>query len=457
MPATLREYVRVRTGEVKARLVRLGSSRLLCSLIGVATLAVASPASADVVADWNARAAQFINLAGRPPGPFTVIDMATVHIAIHDAVQAYQREFKTYNAPIPGASGSMVAAVAAAAHSVLVSRLQIPAPITPARAAAIAQLDLDYQNYLIANGLVLNDLGVAIGQHAALNIILNRANDGAFPPNPEIFIGGTEPGQWRPTPPAFAPMAGPWIGDMTPFVQKDREGLLNEPKPPALTSGRYAREYNEVKALGRRTDSARTPEQTTMALFFSGNFGTILNGIVRAAVAARLNDIGDSARVFALAYVSASDAAINSWNNKRTYNFWRPSTAILNAADDNNPRTDPDPGWLPLISDPPYPDYTSGANSLTAAVMRSLENFFGDDVWTFTASTTALENGQPIAPRTYQRFSALADDVVDARILLGIHFRSADEVARRQAKKSADIVFAHAFQPLHRRGGHRDR
>ncbi len=108
----------------------------------------------------------------------------------------------------------------------------------------------------------------------------------------------------------------------------------------------------------------------------------------------------------------------------------------------------PDPGWLPLINDPPYPDYTSGANSLTGAVTRSLENFFGDDVWTFQAITTATENGQPIAPRTYHRFSALADDTVDGRILLGIHFRSADEVARRQAKQSADQVFAHAFQPL---------
>ena len=113
-------------------------------------------------------------------------------------------------------------------------------------------------------------------------------------------------------------------------------------------------------------------------------------------------------------------------------------------------RADGDPAWLPLFpaGDPPYPDYTSGANSLTGAVTRSLENFFGDDVWTFQAITTATENGQPIAPRTYHRFSALADDTVDGRKLLGIHFRAADEVARRQAKQSADQVFAHAFQPL---------
>ena len=225
---------------------------------------------------------------------------------------------------------------------------------------------------------------------------------------------------------------------MTPFVQKDREGLLHEPGPPSLTSGLYTKEYNEVKALGRRTDSSRTPEQTTMAWFVSGNFVVILNNVLRSVAAALLTDSGDSARLFALAYVSASDSAINAWKSTRYYNFWRPSTAILEAADDGNPRTTPDPGWLPLINDPPYPDYTSGANSLTGAVTRSLENFFGDDVWTFQAITTATENGQPIAPRTYHRFSALADDTVDGRIRLGIHFRAADEVARRQAKQSAD-------------------
>jgi hypothetical protein len=430
------------------RILRGAFERLLCSLIAVGSLTAASPASADVVADWNARAFQFIGMAGRPPGPFTVIDMAMAHIAIHDAVQAYQHRFRTFNAPIPGASGSMVAAVAAAAHDVLVSRLEIPAPITPARAAAIAQLDTNYADYLIANGLAVNDPGVAIGQQAALNIILSRANDGAFPTNPEIFTGSMEPGQWRPTPPGFAPMAAPWIADMTPFVQRKQEGLLHEPGPPSLTSGLYTRDYNEVKTMGRRTNSARTPEQTTLALFTSGNTVLTLNGILRSVAAARLTDIGDAARLFALAYTSASDSAMNAWNNKRYYNFWRPSTAILQAAADGNPRTEPDPDWLPLINDPPYPDYTSGANSLVGAVMRALQNFFGDDVWTFNATTNAMENLQPIAPRTYHRFSAFANDVVEARILLGIHFRFADVVARRQAAQSADRVFAHAFQPI---------
>jgi len=420
------------------------SKRLLGTIVAAGTLALAAPAAADVVTDWNELAVQFILAANRPPGPFQALDLATVHIAIHDAVQAYQFRFETYAAPVANASGSPVAAVATAAHDVLVSRLQIPM----VNAGLIAQVDVAYANYLSSKGIAPNDAGVAVGAQAALNIIADRADDGAFPANPEVFVGGTAPGQWRPTPPAFQPMAVPWLADVRPFVQKDREGLLHESPPPDLKSGKYTEEFNEVKLMGRRTNSGRTPEQTTMALFFSANVIPMLSGVLRSVASARLFDIGDSARLFALAYTSASDSALNAWSNKRTYFRWRPSTAILNAADDGNRRTDADAGWLPLIDDPPYPDYTSGANSLGAPVMRTLKNFFGDDTWAFTATTTALENGQPIPARTYRRFSSFADDLVEARILLGIHFRSADEVARRQGKQSADQVYAHAFRPL---------
>ena len=263
-----------------------------------------------------------------------------------------------------------------------------------------------------------------------------------------MFTGGTGPGEWRPTPPNFAPMASPWMGTVTPFVPRNNGKLQNEPPPPDLTSGHYTRDFNEVKLMGRRTFSGRTPEQTTFALFYSGNFLTILNNAVRAAALTRLTDIGDRARLFALAHVSGADSGIHVWENKRTYNVWRPSTAILNAAGDGNPRTEPDPGWLPLINDPPYPDYTSGANGLTGAIMRALENVLGDEAPLYLLATTATENGQAIAPRAYTSYSAVADDVVEARILLGIHFRFADEVARRQGKQVADRVFEKALQPL---------
>ena len=182
-----------------------------------------------------------------------------------------------------------------------------------------------------------------------------------------------------------------------------------------------------------------------MGLFFSG---ANMPGFVRGVLLARLTDSGDLARAWALAFVSGSDSLINTWNNKRTYNFWRPSTAIKEADNDGNSRTAADPAWLPLVNDPPYPDYTSGLNSLSGSFTRTMENFFGSDIWTYQVTTAATENGQPIAPRTYHSFSALADDAVFGRILLGIHFRFADEVARRQSKQAADQVFAHLLQPL---------
>lgn len=423
-------------------------TRLLCSLTVASTLAAATPARAGAVEDWNALAVGFINQAGRP-APFPPVDLAVMHIAIHDAVQAYQRRFKTYNARIHRASGSPIAAVAAAAHDVLVSRFQIPAPMP----GLIAQVDTAYTNYLISKGLAVNDPGVAVGQQAALNAILNRANDGSFPSNPEVWVGVNEIGQWRSTPPLLLPMAAPWMGQVTPFAQKDTDGLLHEPPPPDLTSGKYTRDYNEVKKWGARTGSARTPEQTTFARFYSGNFVIILQGVLRTVSLARLTDIGDSARLFALANISGSDSLINVWNNKRLYNFWRPSTAINEGDADGNPRTEGDAAWLPLIDNPPYPDYTSGANGVTGATMRALRNFFHNDVYTYIATTNALEGGLPIAPRTYHSFSALADDVVEARILLGIHFRFADTVARRQGTQSADRAFARVLRPIHKHHG----
>jgi hypothetical protein len=408
--------------------------RLLIALAVLAS-AVAQPVSAqtaNVVTDWNAMTVGFVNTAARP-APAWILDLAMVHIAMHDAIQAYQHRFETYTEPIVGATGSPVAATATAARDVLVSRF-------PAQSATIQAA---YLAYLAGKGLLVSDPGVAVGQEAALRVITLRSSDGAFPPNPEVFIGSTEPGQWRPTQPTFQqPMSAPWMGEVTPFVLND--GLLNEPGPPHLGSGRYAMDYDEVKTLGARFGSSRTAAQTSLATFYSGNFFAQMNGIARSVALARLSDIGDTARLLALANLSAADALIVAWDNKRSYNVWRPSTAIFEGDYDGNPLTVGDPTWLPLFNDPPYPDYTSGANSITAAFMRTLTLFFDDDAYTFTATTTVAGQGT----RTYASFSAVADDVVDARIYMGIHFRFADEGARRQGKQAANRAFSHVLRPL---------
>jgi hypothetical protein len=185
-----------------------------------------------------------------------------VHAAIHDAVQAYDRRFEPYAVEITGASGSPVAAIAKAAHDVLVARFP----------AQTASLDTTYNAYLASHGgLSQNDPGVSVGQLAAAAIIALRANDGSWPANPPVFNGGTEPGEWRPTPPAFAPMAVAWLGAVTPFTLKDSTQFRVNQPPPDLSSRKYADDYNEVKALGALTNSARTLEQTDLAYFYADN------------------------------------------------------------------------------------------------------------------------------------------------------------------------------------------
>jgi hypothetical protein len=408
------------------------SVRKVTGVIVCVCLSWAAPARADVVVDWNLIATQtaFAAVPARP-GPSAILDLAVVSVAMHDAIQAFEGRYEPYAGEIPNATGSPVAAAATAAHDVLVARF-------PGQAGT---LDTLLHNYLSVRGL-LGDAGVPIGQQAAANIINERAGDGSFPSNPEVFLGGTAPGEWRPTLPAFAPMAAPWLGAVVPFTLKDSKQLTASPPPPHLRSGEYANDYNEVKALGSATSTVRTPAQTALALFYSDNFLVLWERTLRGIATANINNIGDSALLFAMANMSAADAIITAWADKRHWNFWRPITAIREGDNDGNAKTDGDPNWLPYLVNPPYPEYTSGANNLTGAMTRTLELIFGDKT-TFTVTSTPANTS-----KTYERFSDMADDVVDVRIYQGIHFRSADQVARRQGTRAADWAFSHFLRPL---------
>jgi hypothetical protein len=419
------------------------------SYMAMAILAIlfAAPASAsaDAVADWNAIAVQTISAATPArPNPVSVLDMAIVQAAVYDAVQAIDKRFKPYHVEIPGASGSPEAAAAKAAHDILVN-------LFPAQAVS---LDATYAQYLLNHGIAPNDPGVAVGATAAAGIIALRAHDGRFPPNQVPFTGSTDIGKWRPTesfigtppaPPSFAPMLTPWLANVTPFTLKSGDQFRAK-APPALTSLEYVLNYYEVKLFGARFNSARTPEQTDFAIFWAASYTALWNRAVRDLAAARVGNIGDSARLFALVNLSMADAIITSWDNKVAYNFWRPITAIRLGNDDTNPWTIGDPDWQPLINTPNYPDYTSGANNITGAATRALALFFGTDEMTFTVTTT-----NPMAiqqTRDYCRFSDAAEDVVTARVYEGIHFRFADAEARKQGRRVAQWVFGHFLKPL---------
>jgi hypothetical protein len=402
-------------------------------------LAIPTGVRADAVADWNAIAVQAV-ITGARPGPTGLLDLAMVQAAVYDAVQAIEKRYEPYYVEIPGASGSPIAAAAKAAHDILVSRF-------PAQAAAF---DTAYQQYLLTNGLSESDPGVAVGAIAAAGIIALRACDGSFPVAPPPFIGGTEIGVWRPTPPGNLPMLSLWLGNVTPFTLT-RPSQFRVGPPPALNSREYARDYNEVKALGTLNNSSRTPEQTDLAHFWNANGLVLLNQALRDLAGVNVDNIAESARLFALAELAMADALITSHNSKNYYVFWRPITAIQEGNNDGNPRTAGDSTWLPLIDTPPHPDYTSAATTVTGAVTQVLSLFFDRDQMIFSVTTTNL--GPTIEDtRTYRRFSDAAQEVVDVRILQGMYFRFSNELGRKQGRQVANWIFKNFMRPLKKNG-----
>jgi hypothetical protein len=407
---------------------RNGLLTFVIAIVTALAISIAFPttARADVNSDWNVIAIQEAVTAGRPGGS-PAIDFATMHAAMYDAVQAIEQDYDPYRVTdVPNATGSPIAAAAKAARDVLVYRFA-------ARADAINTI---YLNYLTANSIDPTDPGIAVGTYVAGKLLAYRSCDGSLPIPTPTFTGGTGIGQWRPTPTAFSPMnPGEYLGQVTPFFMT-RPTQFRPDTPPAITSKRYSKDYLEVKLYGARTGSSRSADQTDLANFWAGNtFAAVYSG-VRNVAAANVDNVSDSSRLFALVSMSMADTIIGVWDAKFHYNFWRPQTAIQFGDVDGNPSTMGDPAWLPFINNPAYPDYTSGANGVSSSAMYAMENFFETDAMEFSMTTT---NTGPTNQdtRNYTSFSQAIQEVVDGRVLLGIHFRFADEAS---VKLGHDVV-----------------
>jgi hypothetical protein len=412
-------------------------------------LACTGTAFADAVTDWNEITMNAVT-ASRP-GPVGMADVALVQVAVHDAVQAIEKRYEPYHVELKGARGSLSAAVAAAAHGVLAGIYPDP--------AKVAALDATYANYLAEKGLT-QDPGLAVGEAVAARILpLRRATPNPLPPP---FTGSDTIGMWRPTdsyignPPApapFSPMVTPWLGKLDPFTLTG-PGRFRADPPPALTSELYRRDFEEVKALGSLTSTTRTAAQTDLAYFYNDNFFTQWNRVLRSVADCYITNVGDSARLLALANMATADALINVWDSKNTYPTWRPVTAIHQAAMDGNPQTEADLEWRPLVNTPNYPEHASGANNLVAAMTRTMERFFNTDRMSFVV--TSLNPMAQQKTRTYRRFSDATRDLVNVRVYQGIHFRFSDTIGRGQGRKVADWTFDHFLLPVDGRGGHRN-
>lgn len=414
------------------KMTRLASLMTL-SLLG-AGAANATNAHANAVVDWNEIAMTAVT--AQRPGPQSMLDTALVHIAVHDAVQSIENRFEPYNVAIKGARGSRSAAVAAAAHGVLIGMYK----------GTNQEVDVDnaYHQYVANRGLY-GDPGLEVGRAVAARILpLRRATPTDYPP----FKGGTAIGQWRPDV-ADGSMVTPWLGATDPFTLTGPARFRADP-PPALTSEKYRKDYDEVKALGSMNSKVRTAEQTDLGHFYNDNFFNQWNRVLRSIAKRYSLNTGDSARLFALANMAAADALITCWDSKTHYAIWRPSTAIHYGDADGNPMTAGDPSWQPLTPNPSYPDYTSGANNLIGAMTRTMELFFGTDRKAF--EVTSLNANVVKKTRVYRRFSDASADAVEARIYLGIHFRFADVAARTQGRQVADHAFKHFLQPKDQKG-----
>ena len=411
--------------------------RQLAGATVLATLAWSGLAAPDAVTDWNDIANNAV-AAGRP-GPIGAQDLAVVQLAVHDAIQSYEKRFEPYYTQVIGAKGSKSAAAAAAAHGVLVA-------FYPAQAAT---LDAAYTTWLANNGLT-GDLGIAVGEAvAARAATLRRLDPNPLPPP---HTGTVAIGQWRSTenflgapPPPPAPMHAPFMGSFHPFALTG-PARYRAPPPPALDSAKYAQDYQEVKEKGALTGSTRTAEQTDIGYFWTDNFGVQWNRAIRGIIEARVPNMGNRARLLALVNMAIADAVITSWDSKLHYNLWRPLNAIREGEFDGNANTIGDPLWQPLVNNPPYPDYTSGANNLTGAATKTLELFFGRDNIPFKITSNALAAVKK--ERSYASFTAASQQVVNARVYLGIHFRFADIAAREQGRAVAEYVYDHYLLPL---------
>ncbi|MEU8609456.1 vanadium-dependent haloperoxidase [Actinoplanes sp. NPDC048791] len=412
---------------------------VLVSLVPAGAAQAASsrgvPDDPGVIAEWNAIAVTTLAGDTTKASIESTLYLGFVHAAVYNAVVGIEGRYAPYRFRTRAPRGaSAQAAAVAAAHKIL-------STYTPY--ARIA-LDTSYATSLslIPDGGA-KTRGVAYGESAADALIAQRAHDGR---NAAVqFTVPPGPGVWRPTPPATLPFSAPWLGSVTPLLTRSPAQFGEPGPPPALTSARYTRDFDEVKAMGSAASTTREGDQTATAQFFAGNAIVQFNAALRNQAATRNLDIVQSARMFAAVDMTVADAIISIWHSKYLYGFWRPVTAITLAGTDGNAATTADPAWTPLLATPPYPDYVSGYSGFTGAFTRALQQTLGTRDLQLTLTSTAV----PGATRSYRSAKTLNTDVVNARVWLGLHFRFADTAGLRMGQEVADWSLSRYFRPVH--------
>jgi len=389
-------------------------------LVAILLSAVAPPARADVVTDANARAADVVSRIPAPP--ITVRAMAIVQVSVFEAVNAITGRYPPFRAKVAPAPGASVeAAIAAATRTALLK-------LMPAQQAAI---DADYQALLgpIPDGPA-KAAGVAVGEQAATAIVASCADDGMAAP--DVYRPHAAPGVYVPT---MVPAVPHW-GKRRPWLMTRGDQFRPGP-PPSLASEAWARDYNEIKAVGSKTSTQRTPEQTAIAKFWEATAPAVYWPVARAVASAPGREVTDNARLFAVAAMAMDDGLIAVFDAKYAYNLWRPVTAIRNGDLDGNDATERDPGWTPFIDTPMHPEYPCAHCIVSGSLGAVLAAEIGAGPAPKLSSASSTAGG---AVRTWTSVRDFTQEVAVARIYDGVHYRNSTEVGSEMGRRIGELA-----------------
>lgn len=386
-------------------------------LLATCLLGAHQASLADAVTDWNAQAGQLLvqSKLGTPPA---VRVIALVQTAVHEAVSDAQRRQRG-----PDNTVTSEAAIAAANHITLLRLLpQQESAIKQAYRAAIDKL----------GDSSATSAGIAVGEQAAQRVLAWRADDGAAAP--DQYRPHAAPGAYVPT----TAVAAPNWGRRKPWLMSDGAQFRPAP-PPALESETWARDYEEVRTIGARASTLRTAAQTDVACFWDFSLPPIYHGVLRSVANTPGRGLAQNARLYAAASQAMDDAMIAVLDAKYHYGFWRPVTAIRNGDRDNNAATQPEAGWLPLIDNPGHPEYPSAHSILASAVSEVIKADARG------ARLRELSTSSPSANGATRRWTSLDDfmnEVANARVWAGIHFRTATRVGQEMGRKIGALAVA---------------
>ena len=407
------------------KIFRLPSVLMLGLLVG------SIAARADAVLDWNAIAVS--TAVANKQNPYAQARYAAiVQLAVFEAVNSITDEYQPYLGTItapPDASPD--AAAIEAAYQVLINYF----PSSQATRYA------DYLNSMssIPDGPAKTD-GIAAGDAAAAAMIALRANDGSSPP--QFYIPGPPlPGAWQATP-SCPVVNGVAVGtglqwqNVTPFGIRSASDFLLDP-PPSLTSEAYRKAYNEVMTVGSVNSTQRPPDRANVALFYAASSPTqVFNQAAEQVAVQQGGSLTKNARVLALINMAMSDSLVASFLNKYTYIFWRPETAIHASGDS---------GWAPFIVTPCFPSYPSNHGSAGNAAAAVLSRLYGDCGHSITLTNPAV----PTIVLHYTSFRQITDDISDARVYGGIHFRTDQVAAQHLGRAVGRAVYRNNLRPVH--------